>query len=202
MSSGDEAMTEVVISQRLYTEDELMALGSDARIEVIDGEIVQMSPVGGRHHFIGGNIYDTLQDFVKPNALGYVFMDGLLFLLRKEGSGIKGAQVPDVAFVRETEFPADWNIDKPFPGAPTLAVEVMSPDDKTEEVLTHVRRYLEAGTEQVWVVYPKEQELHQYVRRLPEQVRVYRDEDMLDGGDLLPGFELKMQDVFTLPKLG
>lgn len=195
-------MTDVMVSQRLYTEDELMALGSDARIEVIDGEIVQMSPVGGRHHFIGGNIYRVLDRHVMERDLGHVFMDGLLFLLRKEGRGIKGAQVPDVAFVRKTDIPANWNIDKPFPGAPTLAVEVMSPDDKTEEVLTHVRRYLEAGTEQVWVVYPKEQELHQYVRGLPDQVRVYQGDDTLDGGDLLPGFVLKMQDVFTLPKLG
>jgi len=195
-------MTDVVVSQRLYTEDELMALGSDARIEVIDGEIVEKSPAGGRHHFIGGNIHDALKDFVKPKALGYVFMDGLLFLLRKEGRGIKGAQVPDVAYVRKADLPSNWNIDKPFPGVPTLAVEVMSPDDKTEEVLTQVRRYLEAGTEQVWVVYPKEQELHQYVRGLSDQVRVYQIDDALDGGDMLPGFTLKMQDVFDLPQMG
>ncbi|MCC6616796.1 MAG: Uma2 family endonuclease [Anaerolineae bacterium] len=195
-------MTDVAVNQRLYTEDELMALGSDARIEVIDGEIVEMSPVGGRHHFIGGNLHRRLDRHVVDGDLGYVFMDGLLFLLNKEGRGIKGAQVPDVAYVRKSAMPGNWNIDKPFPGAPTLAVEVMSPDDKTEEVLTHVRRYLEAGTEQVWVVYPKEQELHQYVRGLPEQVRVYLIGDTLDGGDMLPGFTLKMGDVFALPQMG
>jgi hypothetical protein len=84
-------MVDTMVAQRLYTEDELLALGSDARIEVIDGEVMEMSPVGGRPHFVGGNIYDPLKAHVRAGDLGYVFMDGLLFLLRKEGRGIKGA---------------------------------------------------------------------------------------------------------------
>ena len=194
-------MVDAMVAQRLYTEDELLALGSDARIEVIDGEVVEMSPVGGRHHFVGGNIYDPLRAHVRACDLGYVFMDGLLFLLRKEGRGIKGAQVPDVAYVRTADVPPEWNIDKPFPGAPTLAVEVMSPDDRIEAVLTRVRRYLEAGSAQVWLVFPIDKELHVYERAAPDVVRIYREADTLDGGDLLPGFTLHLREVFTVPTL-
>ena len=46
---------------KLITEAELMALGSDARVEVVEGEIVEMAPVGMRHQFVGGNFYDPLK---------------------------------------------------------------------------------------------------------------------------------------------
>jgi Uma2 family endonuclease len=76
-------------------------------------------------------------------------MDGLLYLLYKEGKGIKSAQVPDVSFIRGVDIITAWRMEQPYPGAPTLAVEVMSPDDKIEEVLLRVRRYLNAGSERL-----------------------------------------------------
>ena len=194
-------MTDLVIGERLHTVEELMALGSDAHIEVIEGEIVEMSPVGGLHHFVAGNIYDELRAFTRKHNLGFVFMDGLLYLLHKEGKGIRGAQVPDVSYIRASDMVSGWKIEQPYPGAPTLAVEVMSPDDKIEEVLGRVRRYLQAGGEQVWLVFPKERELHQYHRATPNSVLIYQHEDTLEGETLLPGFSLKISDVFVVPKL-
>lgn len=194
-------MADLLIGERLYTVEELMALGSDERVEVIEGEIVEMSPVGGLHHFIAGNIYDELRAFTRKHDLGFVFMDGLLYLLYKEGKGIRGAQVPDVSFIRGVDIITTWQMEQPYPGAPTLAVEVMSPDDKIEEVLLRVRRYLNAGSEQVWLVFPRERELHQYFRESRAQVQVNQIDDALDGGTLLPDFTLRMRDVFVVPKL-
>ncbi len=195
-------MADVVIGERLHTVEELLALGSEARIEVIEGEIVEMSPVGGLHHFIAGNIYDELRSFTRKHNLGFVFMDGLLYLLHKEDKGIRGAQVPDVSFIRGVDIIATWQMEQPYPGAPTLAVEVMSPDDRIEEVLLRVRRYLHAGSDQVWLVFPREKELHQYFRESRAQVQVYQIDDVLDGGALLPDFTLRMRDVFAVPTLG
>jgi len=53
-------MTDMLVAEKLHTVESLMALGSDARIEVIEGKIVELSPVGGLHHFIGGKIYRAL----------------------------------------------------------------------------------------------------------------------------------------------
>ncbi len=193
-------MSDMLVAEKLYTVEALMALGSDARIEVIEGEIVEMSPVGGLHHFIGGNIYRALDRYAQETNYGYAFMDGLLYLLHKEGPGIRGAQVPDVSFIRAADMITDWKIEQPYPGAPTMAVEVMSPDDKIEEVLRRVRRYLQAGTEQVWVVFPYDKELHQYPRETPSTVRIYREGDTLDGGGLLPDFTLIVKDIFVVPR--
>ena len=182
------------------TEDELMALGSDAQVEIINGELVEMSPVGGLHHFIARNIQRILDQYAMTNDTGEVIFDGLIFLLHKEGPGLKGAQVPDVSYIRNEHIPPDWVIERPFPGAPDLAVEVMSPDDKAEIVLLKTRKYLEAGTEQVWVVYPESRELHQYLRgAAADMVHVYRQDDTVDVAALFPGLTLHMVDIFRLP---
>ena len=157
-------MADRIFEEKYVTEATLLALPSDARVEVINGEIVEVSPVGGMHYFICGNIHDILKAYAKQHATGYVFMDGLIFYLRLEGDRLTQARVPDVSFVATTAIPTDWNIDRPFPGAPTLAVEVFSPNDDEEELLAKTREYLRAGTEQVWLVYPSQKEVHQYKR--------------------------------------
>ena len=183
------------------TEDDVLKLDSDARIEVINGEMVEMTPVGGLHHFIAGNFYRRLDAFVLANKLGYVFMDGLIYLMFKKSKGLQGALVPDVSFISKAAIPANWQIHLPFPGAPTLAIEVMSPGDDAEKMLAKVRIYLNAGTEQVWVVYPEQKELHQYSRSSPETVRVYTSTETFTVESLFPGLTISMQDVFTVPNL-
>jgi Uma2 family endonuclease len=186
---------------KLITEAELMALGSDARVEVVDGEIVEMAPVGMLHQFVGGNIHDPLKAFVKEHDLGYVFYDGLIYLLDRNATHLRGARVPDVSFVRKGVLPKGWNIERPFPGAPTLAIEIVSPDDDAEDLLKRTRDYLRAGSEQVWIAYPSEREVHQH-KRGADTVRVYaKDEDVIDVEGLFPGLSLTIGSIFALPEL-
>jgi Uma2 family endonuclease len=177
------------------TEADLDALGSDARVEIVNGEIVEMSPVGALHHIVGGNIHDLLKAHVKANRLGWVFMDGVIYYLKHDGPRLYQARVPDVSFVRRESIPGNWNIEKPLPIAPTLAVEVMSPDDKIEEVIEKVGEYLDAGTEQVWVVFPRAKEVQQY-RRGDSQVHLYRTGDSIDVTALFPGLSLSLVEIF------
>ena len=198
-------MADVIIEQvkkTLITEAELMALGSNARVEVVDGEVVEMTPVGVRHQFVGGNFYNPLYAYVKQNNLGFVFYDGLIYLLDSQGKHLRGARVPDVSFVRKGLLPKGWNIDCPFPSAPTLAIEVVSPDDDAEDLLKRTRDYLRAGSEQVWIAYPSEREVHQH-RRGADVVRVYaKVDDAIDVESLFPGLTLTIAAIFTLPELG
>lgn len=181
------------------TLDDLMRLGSDARVEVVDGEIVNLPPTGFYHQLIAGNIFRILDAHVTPNQLGLMITDGLLFLLDKDSAGIKGARVPDVAYIRREDFLAEFDRDKPYPLAPTLAVEVMSPNDTTEETLRRVRDYLNAGTQAVWVVYPRQRELHAYRASAPDVVTTYRGDDLIDTTPLFVGLELKTSTLFALP---
>lgn len=113
--------------------DELLRLGSDARVEIIEGEIVEMSSVGIEHAVIADNVYRALFQFVTKNNLGYVFSADLIYVLKEDkAKKLRNTCAPDTSFVRRGRFPKDFNVKKPFPGGPDLAVEVMSPDDKAE----------------------------------------------------------------------
>lgn len=197
-------MADILIEQvekKLITEAELMALGSNARVEVVDGEVVAMAPVGLEHQFVGGNFYDPLRAFVKAHNLGFVFYDGLIYLLHQHGQGLRGARVPDVSFVRKGLIPKGWDIKRPFPGAPTLAIEIVSPDDDAEDLLKRTRDYLRAGSEQVWIAYPSEREIHQH-KQGADTVRIYTQAgDAIDVDGLFPGLVLTVEEIFKLPTL-
>lgn len=185
---------------KAVTLKDLLSLGSDVQVEVIDGEIVLMSPVGVLHHIIVSNILRILDAFVNLHELGSVFPDGLLYLMHGQAKRLKDSFVPDVSFIRNENFPANWDISKPHPGTPNLAVEVVSPGDDANKLQTKVRNYLDKGTEQVWVVYPETKEVHQYRREgTPELVRIYREHEKIDADALFPGLDLSLDMVFKLP---
>lgn len=181
---------------QLMTVDQLMALGSEAHIEVIDGEVVEMSPVGGLHHIVAGNIHRTL---ASCTDLGILFVHGLLHLLDWVNDGVKRARVPDVSYIRKENIPKNWQLEKPFPGVPDLAVEVMSPNDNANALLKRVRDYLDAGTEEVWVVYPDQKEVHQHQGRLPTVANLYQNDDRIAAENLFPGLEIITASFFVLP---
>jgi Uma2 family endonuclease len=188
------------VNQSTITLDALMSLGEDARVEVKNGEIVEMAPVGGLHHLVCGNIVYHLESYVRKHETGSIFIDGLLYLMNESTSGLKNSFVPDVSFLRNESIPAGWDISKPFPGVPDLAVEVISPSEGAGDIIAKVRAYLEKGTEQVWVIYPETKELHQYQRDLdPETVRVYKRKERIEAELLFPGINLTVEDVFRLP---
>jgi Uma2 family endonuclease len=177
---------------------ELMSYKGEMPVEVVGGQLREMSLDGGLHHIIAGNIHNFLDQWVSKSKIGYSFMDGFIYLLEwdEENEHIRQARIPDTSFVKS--FPQNWDIEKPFPGAPTLAVEVISPNDDPDEMLAKVREYLNAGSEQVWVVYPRQKEVHQYQRSAP-QVQTYRANDTLDAGDLMAGLLINVGDFFRLP---
>jgi Uma2 family endonuclease len=182
------------------TEDDLLRLGAqDKWIEVVNGEIVEMNPVGIQHVVIADNVSEILRKPVKEKNLGYVFSDSLIYVLERSPNGrIKRSRIPDVSFVRRSNFPKKYDVKRPFPGAPDLAVEVVSPDESAETVLDKVRDYLKYGSEQVWVLYPDQHELHQYVQG-EDAVRTYRAADTLEAPTLFPGLKILVGDLFILP---
>lgn len=191
-------VTKPITATSYVTEEELMALPSDARVEVVDGEFVEMSPVGEQHHMVVGNLHDILKPHAKRLRLGLVYVDGLIFILRPEERGLRSARIPDLSFVRKEKLPANRDIRRPLRIAPTLAVEVISPDEDPEEILKKVREYLDAGTEQVWLLFPVTRELHVY-RRNSDTITTYRyGNDVMDVGDLFPGLTIALADVFAV----
>ena len=162
----------------------------DVRTELVDGEIVQMSLPGYEHGRICSRINLRLAPFVEARGLGEVVTE-VGFILRRNPDMVRG---PDIAFVSREKLEAHGDTSKFWPGPPDLAVEVLSPEDRISEVLRKVGDYLEAGTRLVWVVDPETETVSAY--RGLQQVRVYGAGEELPGEDVLPGFSLKLAEIF------
>lgn len=191
----------MAVLARPLTVDDLLRLGSDARVEVVRGEVVAMTPVGGQHVLIVDNIYRMLYATVSDHRLGYLFTDNLLYILAEGDDGVRVARAPDVSFIQRDHLVSTWDIERPYPGAPTLAVEVMSPDDQFEDVVQKVGDYFAAGTTEVWVVLPRQRAVYRYCQGR-SVVETYRTGESMDASALFPGLALALADVFKLPDLG
>jgi Uma2 family endonuclease len=77
-----------------------------------------------------------------------------------------------------------------------LAVEIISPNEYAVDVDEKTRQYLQAGTKQVWLVYPRSKSISVYTSL--RDVTIYTQEDDLSGGDVLPGFACKVADIFAI----
>lgn len=193
----EQTMADVTIEQVGMTLEDLLALGEDARVEIIDGELVKKPMTGGEHHIVGGNIYRIVDGHVYVRRIGVVFMDGMTFLMHATGPTLKDSFEPDVSFIFNANVPQGWDIKKPHPGVPDLAVEVVSPGDDAETLQRKRKTYLQKGTKQVWIVYPLTREVHQYTL---DGVRLYTGSEAIDAADLFPGIEgLTLDSIFAPP---
>lgn len=151
---------------------------------------------GFTHVAVIGNLYDILKPHVKIHQLGRVFTDGLTYILHQTESGIHQARIPDLSFIRNDAIPSEFDHARPFPGAPTLAVEVISPSEKTADVMAKVTDYLRYGSEEVWAIYPAKKELHQY--NLDDNApKIYSADKILISASLFPQLSILINDLFV-----
>lgn len=183
-----QATTEPVF----LTADEFLRLpGDGARRELVLGQVREMPPAGGRHGRIGARILSRLEAHVFANGLGEVFNSDTGFRLASDPDTVR---VPDVSFVSRSRADRVGDVEGVWPGAPDLAVEVISPTDVYGEVDEKVSEYFAAGCRMVIVVNPRRRSAIVY-RSTGDTVLV-REGDALEGGDVVPGWTLPLRDVF------
>jgi Uma2 family endonuclease len=104
---------------------------------------------------------------------------------------------PDVAFTRAEHVPPRSSpvYAKAWPVAPDLAVEVASPNQHRPQMAAKAQNYLAAGTRLVWVVWPRRQQVDVW-RPGAKRPSARGAGDMLDGEDVVPGFNYPIADLF------
>jgi Uma2 family endonuclease len=177
---------------RLMTAEDLERLPNDhMRHELVRGELRTMPPAGGEHGVFGMNVAGLLFQHVRAKQLGVVLLAETGFLLSRNPDMVRGA---DAAFVRKDRIPPTGIPKSYWPGAPDLAVEVVSPNDTHDEVEEKVQEWLDAGTSVVWVVSPKRRTVA--IHRPARDVVTLTEKDELDGGPLLPDFRCRVSEIF------
>jgi Uma2 family endonuclease len=187
-------MTSSRPEQTIVTAEQLYELPDDGlRYELLRGTLVS-EPVPGRlHGRTVARISKLLSNFVDSRRLGVVYTGDTGFVLARQPDTVRG---PDVAFLSNERERETENARPYIPGAPDLAVEVLSPNDRTREVLGKVSDYLAAGSRLVWVVNPVREEVS--VFRTPFAPRILAGADVLDGDEVLPGFSVTIAEIFDI----
>ena len=179
---------------KLVTADELLMMPDDGfRYELVKGELKRMSPTGDEHGRVTMELAYALYQYVKLNNLGRVYAAETGFKLESDPDTVRA---PDIAFVSMERIQAAGRIQGYRGGAPDLAVEVLSPGNTKREMAEKVKDYFAAGARLVWIVNPRLKTVAVY-RSLSDIVTL-TEKDMLDGGGVVPGFQIPVAEIFAI----
>lgn len=176
------------LGTKRYCIADLDNLPDDGKLrELADGQIVEWDVTNLRHGSVIALLTIIIGNFVRERRLGQLV--GAAALVKIQGSEYD-ARGGDLAFYRRDRFPA--NLDAPATDIAPDFVEVLSPSDRAAMVEAKVDDWLRAGVRLLWYVNACSGLTTLY--RAGEVRRVPADQD-LDGGEVLPGFTLRMADV-------
>ncbi len=183
-----------MVTKARVTAQDLWELGEgDLRRELINGEVVEMAPVGGIHGQITSRVTRRLVEHVERHGGGEVLVGDVGFVLNLP-TDPERVRAPDVAFVSRERLPHGRLPQGFLQGAPDLAVEVLSPNDNPLDVQQKVRDYLDAGAQLIWIMAPQAKTVTVY--RPDGSARLLREHDALDGEAVLPGLMIPLAEVF------
>jgi Uma2 family endonuclease len=184
-------------AEKLLTAEEFMRLPESiegGKMELVEGKVITMCPVGFEHGELAATIYDALKTFVRSHSLGSVVQETGF----KLASSPDLVRAPDVSFVLQKRVPVGAARRRFVEGPPDLAVEVVSPGDLDSDVHRKVNEYIAAGAGRVWVVRPEGKTVS--VHRPGGTARVFAPGDTLtsdDAGFAADGFALALSELFA-----
>ena len=185
--------TAVSLEKKIWTEAELEALPEDGYIhEVVGGELVMSPKNNSLHGKISAQLLSALFAFVTARKLGAVWDSSTGFWMHN-----RNCRAPDVSFIRRERLKSIGfkTTDRSFiPGAPDLAVEVLSPNNTRAEIDERLRDFFASGTQIAWIINP-DTECVEVCYALDKRKLIGSGAD-LDGEDLLPGFRYPIADLF------
>ncbi|MGH7477408.1 MAG: Uma2 family endonuclease [Longimicrobiales bacterium] len=178
--------------QRRYTIEEFEQLPEEDlhKLELVRGKLVREPRPGIPHARAQVVLGHLLESYVRPHRLGYVLSDVGVIIEREPGT-VRG---PDLAFVRKDRFPYGLP-ERGFAGfVPDLCVEIVSPSNTRREIAEKVDEYLAGGARLVWAVDPRLRTVTEHRSGAP--VRALTSADELTGHDALPGFRIRVSELF------
>lgn len=181
-----------------WTADMLERLKDDGwQYELVEGRVVRMPPPGPDHGHISWSIAHPLGAYVEAHALGAIYVDETGWDLTRRGERKDTVLASDVAVVRAERLPlpAPRRGKTYRPLAPDLVVEIASPTQYRPDLADKARHWLDCGVLLVWVVWPDRRELDIWMPGAAEP-RGLRESDMLDSGDVIPGFRIQVSRIF------
>jgi Uma2 family endonuclease len=161
------------------------------RRELVRGELRTMTPPGFEHGEIALAVGGLLRAHAQATGSG-VAVGEAGFLIERDPDTVRA---PDAAFISKQRVDEVGPTRTYWPGAPDLAVEVVSPGDSFHEVQEKALEWIAAGSVAVLAIDPDQRAATVY--RAGGQARVYRERETVDLGDAVPGFAVKVAELFA-----
>ena len=161
--------------------------------ELERGEIVEMSRPGKLHGLVCANVVGVLRNFVIQRKKGYVCSNDTGVIVDRNPDTVRGPDVmlfEDAARIEEVD---EKYGEKP----PSLAVEVLSPNDTTGKVTEKVLEQKRFGTRLIWVLDPDARNVTVY--QPGKEEKLVRETEELTGEDVLPDLRVRVAELFALP---
>ncbi len=175
----------------MTAEEFLKAPVAEGKAELVRGELRVTPPAGGPHGIAATNIVVLLSNHARATGAGRAFGDGVGYELVRLPHTVR---VPDGSFVRADRLPEEGIGPGLLKLAPDLAIEVLAPSETASELQEKLDDYKAAGTPLVWVVDPVRRTVMVVASDAP--VHWLHEKDVLDGGDVVPGFSCRVTEIF------
>ncbi len=159
--------------------------------EIVDGEVVELSPTGAEHGEVEGNAYTILRNAARTHGPGKVFVGEVGIVVRQDPLTVRGA---DAAFAHRDQLPLRLSPEGYLLTAPAIVVEVLSPNDRASELQKKVQEYHAAGVRVVMLVDPQNRCVT--VAR-PEALQLVKEAEHLELAELLPGWSVPVAEFFA-----
>ncbi len=183
-------VTQIYAPPMLLTGADFAALEQQGPAELIEGEFVPMTPPGYDHCECELNFASAIRAFARQHGLGKTFCGEVGIYTRRNPDTIRAADAAFISFERFNQRTEPTYLDV----APELVVEILSPNDRWREVLTKLEEYLTIGVKVVWLVDPAKQQVLAYQSLTQKQT--FHAEDLLTCEAVLPGFAIKVAELF------
>jgi Uma2 family endonuclease len=181
------------VGQALVTAEEFKQIAHehDGLVELVRGEVIEMSRAGKLHGLVCGHVAFFLMSWSKSRESGWVMTNDVGVLTERDPDSVRG---PDVLFIRKERLPSPGDDENWLTIPPDLCVEVLSPNDRWSEVIEKISEYFHLGVPEVWVLDPQKHEvqIHLQSNGSPDTLR---DGDTLTS-ERLPGFECAVSELF------
>ena len=174
------------------TPEEFLAMPDAVAFELVDGQLVERN-LGAESSSIAMRIGHFFEAHFDTDPIAHVFGSVATFKCFPVDPDMH--RRADVSIILKSRLPGGKRPTGMLKLPPDLAVEVISPNDVWDEVSEKVELYLDSGYRVVWVADPRLRQVH--VHRPDGRPVIYREDDMIDLPDVLPGFSRRVGDFFA-----
>lgn len=186
----------MAIAERRMTLEEFLELPEEEpALEYMDGMVSQKVSPQGQHSLLQYVLIELINRFTRPIKLALAFPE-----LRTTFPGF--SLVPDVAVYRWERIPRtpDGKVANRFTESPDIAIEIVSPDQSVTALVRKCLRFVEEGVRIALLVDPDDESVIRFGAKAT--TRALRGSDHIDLSEVLPGFELTVQQLFDPLRLG